>query len=127
MDKKINRLKQEMAEATTMRRKAFLKLRADGKSDAEVAEDWGISRQRVSQILAAALKQAEAECWEIPLPKKRRARRKEKRKMEKTTPWFPGNIKPARRGVYQQMCGHGVALGYQYWNGAVWFGWRATP
>lgn len=47
--------------------------------------------------------------------------------MEKTTPWFHGKTKPARRGVYQQMCGHGVSLGYQYWNGAVWFGWRATP
>jgi hypothetical protein len=40
------------------------------------------------------------------------------------TPWYPGHIKPARRGVYQQMSG--AYLGYQRWDGFKWFGWATT-
>jgi hypothetical protein len=43
----------------------------------------------------------------------------------KLTDWFPGDVKPVRKGVYQKLCGHGVELGYQYWNGKYWCYW--TP
>lgn len=42
----------------------------------------------------------------------------------KLTPWFPGHIKPARPGVYQQMA-DGM-LGYQCWSGSVWYGWSTS-
>jgi len=41
----------------------------------------------------------------------------------KFTPWFPGNVKPVRVGVYQQHCGMGTIVGYQYWNGKKWSSW----
>ena len=45
----------------------------------------------------------------------------------KLTRWFPGHIKPVREGVYQQMCGIGLSLGYQKWDGLRWFLWNITP
>ncbi len=45
----------------------------------------------------------------------------------KLTEWFPGDVKPVRKGVYQKMCGHGKELGYQYWDGANWGYWEETP
>jgi hypothetical protein len=43
----------------------------------------------------------------------------------KVTPWFDGRShKPSRPGVYQQMSGS--MLGYQYWDGSVWWGWAET-
>ncbi len=42
------------------------------------------------------------------------------------TPWFPGSVKPVRRGVYQQMCGLGKDLGYQLWDGEHWHSWCDT-
>lgn len=48
--------------------------------------------------------------------------------MEKTdipqlTPWFPGYIKPVRKGVYMQMDSSGKRVGYQYWDGTHWCIW----
>lgn len=43
------------------------------------------------------------------------------------TKWFRGTEKPVRRGVYQQMCGLGKLLGYQYWDGKKWHVWAGTP
>jgi hypothetical protein len=39
------------------------------------------------------------------------------------TPWFPGHIKPVRKGVYMQMDGSGTHVGYQYWDGTHWYTW----
>lgn len=40
------------------------------------------------------------------------------------TPWFDGATqKPKRRGVYMLMSGSSV--GYQYWDGALWYPWRS--
>lgn len=37
---------------------------------------------------------------------------------ENLTPWFPGDVKPVRKGVYQRRAGFlGV---YSYWNGRFW-------
>ena len=44
----------------------------------------------------------------------------------KLTPWFPGNVKPVRPGVYQQMCGSNRNIGYQHWDGEVWGLWALT-
>jgi len=44
----------------------------------------------------------------------------------KMTPWFEGTQKPVRIGLYQQICGFGVSVGYQYWDGAAWHAWGAT-
>ena len=43
----------------------------------------------------------------------------------KLTPWFCGNDKPVRVGVYM-LCSGG-SVGYQYWNGLRWFAWSTTP
>lgn len=48
-----------------------------------------------------------------------------KSKELKLTEWFPGHIKPVRKGVYQQMTGS--YLGYQYWDGQLWGRWSETP
>ena len=40
----------------------------------------------------------------------------------KLTGWYPGHIKPARKGVYQQLNGIGI-IGYQRWDGKNWMGW----
>lgn len=42
--------------------------------------------------------------------------------MPKLTPWFPGHVKPVRKGLYQQHSPSGF-LGYQYWDGKSWYGW----
>mgnify|MGYP006377351705 CR=1 FL=1 len=45
----------------------------------------------------------------------------------KLTPWINGNIKPIRKGVYMLMCGgHGMNVGYQYWNGSIWGAWNKS-
>ena len=45
----------------------------------------------------------------------------------KLTPWFPGHVKPARPGVYQQRSGGtGAHVGYQKWTGAHWLQWCET-
>jgi glycogen debranching enzyme len=41
---------------------------------------------------------------------------------EKLTPWFPGNVKPARRGVYEVNGFFSSSCWYSYWNGS-WWGW----
>jgi hypothetical protein len=43
------------------------------------------------------------------------------------TPWFDGAVKPVRTGVYQQRCGGGDEIGFQYWNGKSWGPWAETP
>lgn len=45
----------------------------------------------------------------------------------KLTKWFPGHIKPVRKGVYMQRCGHRMQDGYQYWNGKEWGCWFESP
>lgn len=44
--------------------------------------------------------------------------------MDEVTEWFPADVKPAYVGVYQQMCGYGKTLGYQYWDGEHWYPWH---
>lgn len=46
---------------------------------------------------------------------------------QKLTPWYPGHIKPARPGVYQQLSGFRKSVGYQFWDGVSWYSWEATP
>ena len=38
------------------------------------------------------------------------------------TDWFPGSVKPVRKGVYQREYTYGKSKGLQYcyWNGKVW-------
>ncbi len=43
----------------------------------------------------------------------------------KKTRWFPGSVKPARVGVYQQKNPHGI-IGYQRWDGAFWYCWAPS-
>jgi hypothetical protein len=48
----------------------------------------------------------------------------------KLTEWFPGDVKPVRRGVYERDFGDGTHLtfsGFSRWTGSRW-AWRgATP
>lgn len=37
----------------------------------------------------------------------------------KKTAWFPGDVKPKRKGIYQRRYGNG-ALAYSKWNGDCW-------
>ncbi len=46
---------------------------------------------------------------------------------EKLTTWFPGGIKPKRKGVYQQLFGTRGKVGYQYWDGRQWYSWCERP
>lgn len=41
---------------------------------------------------------------------------------EKLTPWFKGDVKPARKGVYQREYGAGCRtdIRFSYWDGARW-------
>lgn len=41
----------------------------------------------------------------------------------KLTPWFPGDVKPVRPGVYQQLSGNRDEFGYQRWDGRRWCLW----
>jgi hypothetical protein len=41
------------------------------------------------------------------------------------TPWFPGGVKPARKGVYQRRMHTGVA--YSYWTGRHWGLYTGEP
>lgn len=41
--------------------------------------------------------------------------------MAKVTPWYPGDVKPVRVGVYERDHVHDVR--YSYWNGHYWGGW----
>ena len=41
------------------------------------------------------------------------------------TPWFPGDVKPARPGVYQRDFGR--ERKYAYWTGSAWKLGSATP
>jgi hypothetical protein len=43
--------------------------------------------------------------------------------MQKLTPWFDGKLyKPVYPGVYQQLNGD-KQLGYQRWDGRLWYAW----
>ena len=42
------------------------------------------------------------------------------------TPWFGGDVKPIRVGVYMSPSGFRDADGYQYWNGSYWGTWGTT-
>lgn len=48
-----------------------------------------------------------------------------RRAEQRLTPWFPGEVKPARPGVYQQK--FKGKIGYQFWNGTRWMAWAGTP
>lgn len=42
--------------------------------------------------------------------------------MSKLTEWFPPEIKPVHKGVYERaMCGRGTR--YSFWDGVCWGGW----
>ena len=43
----------------------------------------------------------------------------------KTTPWFPGDVKPVRVGVYQRS-GHGLHP-FSYWDGLHWCRSTTSP
>lgn len=44
---------------------------------------------------------------------------------KKLTPWFPGDVKPARKGVYERDFPNGSL--YSRWNGRHWiFGYYAV-
>lgn len=44
----------------------------------------------------------------------------------KLTPWFSGDTKPVRPGVYERLFSNGCSA-YSRWNGSVWFRARSTP
>lgn len=37
------------------------------------------------------------------------------------TPWFPGDILPVRKGVYERRINKRLPLPRGHWNGRVWF------
>lgn len=39
---------------------------------------------------------------------------------EKLTPWFPGNVKPVRKGVYERDWLDGGPQWFSYWDGKNW-------
>ena len=41
---------------------------------------------------------------------------------DQLTPWYPAEIKPKRKGVYERDMTHGRGS-YSYWNGKYWCGW----
>lgn len=43
----------------------------------------------------------------------------------KLTPWYPGDVKPVRKGVYQTKVVD-LGTGYQFWNGKRWSVWDET-
>jgi hypothetical protein len=46
-------------------------------------------------------------------------------KLPKRTLWYPGDMKPHRKGVYEMI--DGKDKGYQYWNGEFWGLWSTSP
>ena len=38
----------------------------------------------------------------------------------KTTPWFPGDVKPVRAGVYERPHPDSQVPVFSYWNGSFW-------
>ncbi len=45
----------------------------------------------------------------------------------KLTEWFDGRKqKPWEPGVYQQKSGSLMMIGFQYWDGRVWYTWEET-
>jgi hypothetical protein len=46
----------------------------------------------------------------------------------KLTPWFPGDVKPVRVGVYErQYFREQLETRYSYWSGYKWSTWAPTP
>lgn len=45
----------------------------------------------------------------------------------KLTPWFPGNVKPVRVGVYQRPYGSYDYPLYCWWDGKEWSAGARTP
>lgn len=45
----------------------------------------------------------------------------------KLTPWFPGDVKPVREGVYERFWCEGDSPNYSYWNGSSWGLLTDTP
>lgn len=40
------------------------------------------------------------------------------------TPWYPGDMRPKRRGVYErEFAGSGQPVRLSHWNGRLWGGW----
>lgn len=39
---------------------------------------------------------------------------------EKLTPWFPGNVKPLRKGVYERDWLDDGPKWFSHWNGKTW-------
>lgn len=46
-------------------------------------------------------------------------------KANKLTPWYPGDVKPVRVGVYERCHAHGNR--FSYWDGEYWCGWAQSP
>ena len=46
--------------------------------------------------------------------------------MSKYTPWFPADVMPVRRGVYEVDALSGIRW-YRRWDGKVWFSGDNTP
>lgn len=48
-----------------------------------------------------------------------------------TTKWYPAEVKPVRKGLYQRdfalVSGHGITIRFSYWNGRFWGGWAEHP
>jgi putative component of toxin-antitoxin plasmid stabilization module len=42
-----------------------------------------------------------------------------------TTPWYPGDVKPVRWGVYERRTPVGIR--YSLWDGEQWKYWHRTP
>lgn len=45
--------------------------------------------------------------------------------ISKVTEWFPGDVKPARKGVYERELN--AANRFSYWNGEKWMSSGFTP
>lgn len=40
---------------------------------------------------------------------------------KKLTPWFPADVKPARKGYYERDCGFGDEDVADFWDGRSWW------
>jgi hypothetical protein len=45
----------------------------------------------------------------------------------KRTPWFPGDVAPVRKGVYERDYGPTDGILYSHWSGRKWGYWGSTP